>query len=255
MLPGSRVDTHWTEDQRFLDLWLARLAYPQSMNTVTVTALVADDDPLVRRALTVFLQNANIAVVAEASDGAAAVEVARRFRPDVALVDVQMPEVDGVEATKGITLHSSRTKVIAITTFGSLDAIMPMLQAGASGYLLKDTEPEDIVAAVHTVLAGNGVLSPRVTSQLINSVREAGPPVIEPLHSFEALSERETCVVQLLAHGFSNAEIAAEIHVSEGTVKAHFSNIIAKWGVRDRVQVLIRAARAGMVSFDQRAVD
>lgn len=215
----------------------------------STTALIADDDPLVRRALAVFLGTAGIEVVEEASDGGHAIAAARRHRPDVALVDVQMPGVDGVEATAGIIDQSPNTKVLAITTFGTLESIMPMLRAGASGYLLKDTEPEDIVAAVHDVLAGNGVLSPRVTTRLIASIRDATVPVVEPLEEFATLSGRETEVVRLLAGGLSNSEIASEMHVSEGTVKAHLGNIIAKWGVRDRVQVLIRATRAGLVSF------
>ena len=215
----------------------------------SITALIADDDPLVRRALAVFMTTAGIDVVDEAPDGAHAIAAARRLRPDVALVDVQMPGVDGVAATAGITEHSPATKVLAITTFGTVESIMPMLRAGASGYLLKDTEPDDIVKAVHDVLAGNGVLSPRVTTRLIASIRETARPVIEPLEEFEVLSTREVEVVRLLASGFSNAEIAVRMHVSEGTVKAHLGNIIAKWGVRDRVQVLIRAARSGLISF------
>lgn len=215
----------------------------------SITALIADDDPLVRRALSVFLSTAGIEVVQEAPDGAHAIAAARRLRPDVALVDVQMPGVDGVEATAGIIEQSPGTKVLAITTFGTVESIMPMLRAGASGYLLKDTDPEDIVAAVHDVVAGNGVLSPRITTRLIASIRDASAPVIEPLEEFEVLSDRESEVVRLLAAGLSNAEIALAMHVSEGTVKAHLGNIIAKWGVRDRVQVLIRAARSGLVSF------
>lgn len=215
----------------------------------STTALIADDDPLVRRALAVFLTTAGIEVVGESADGGHAIAAARSLRPDVALVDVQMPGVDGVSATAGIIEQSPGTRVLAITTFGTIESIMPMLRAGASGYLLKDTEPEEIVAAVHDVLAGNGVLSPRVTTRLIASIRGTTPPVVEPLEDFEALSNREAEVVRLLAAGLSNVEIAAEMHVSEGTVKAHLGNIIAKWGVRDRVQVLIRAARSGLVSF------
>jgi DNA-binding NarL/FixJ family response regulator len=216
---------------------------------MSTTALIADDDPLVRRALVVFLGSAGIDVVAEAPDGSHAIAAARRLHPDIALVDVQMPGVDGVEATAGIIQQSPGTKVLAITTFGTIESIMPMLRAGASGYLLKDTEPEDIITAVRDVLAGSAVLSPRVTTRLIASIRETAPPAVEPLAEFEMLSQREADIVRLLAAGLSNAEIAAEIHVSEGTVKAHLGSIIAKWGVRDRLQVLIRAARSGLVTF------
>lgn len=213
------------------------------------TVLIADDDALVRRALAVFLSNAGMEVAAEASGGAQAIAAARSHQPDVALVDVQMPGVDGVAATAGIIDQSPDTKVLAITTFGTIESIMPMLRAGASGYLLKDTDPEDIVDAVHQILAGNGVLSPRVTSRLIASIRETTPPALEPLEAHEELSTREAEVVSLLSLGLSNAEIAMKMHVSEGTVKAHLGNIIAKWGVRDRVQVLVRAARSGLISF------
>jgi DNA-binding NarL/FixJ family response regulator len=216
-----------------------------------ITVLIADDDPLVRRALTVFLSAADgISVLGEASNGAEAIDSARRLHPDVALVDIQMPGLDGIDATAGIALQPSSTKVIAITTFGTLNAIMPMLRAGASGYLLKDTEPEDIVAAVRDVHAGVNVLSPRVTAKLIDSVRSSALPSVELLRGHEMLSTRENEVVQQLALGLSNAEIAAVMHVSEGTVKAHLGSIIMKWGVRDRVQVLIRAVRAGLVTLN-----
>ncbi|MFE6736343.1 response regulator [Microbacterium sp. NPDC057650] len=215
----------------------------------STTALIVDDDPLVRGALAVFLTSAGIEVVDQAPDGRHAIAAARQLRPDVALVDVQMPGIDGVAATAGIIEQSPSTKVLAITTFGTIESVMPMLRAGASGYLVKDTAPEDIVAAVHDVIAGNGVLSPRVTTSLIGSIRDATTPVVEPLQDYEVLSGREAEVVRLLAVGLSNSEIAAEMHVSEGTVKAHLGNVMTKWGVRDRVQVLIRAARSGQVSF------
>jgi len=214
-----------------------------------ITALIVDDDPLVRRALSVFLGAAGIDVVGEAEDGRKAIIAARRLRPAVALVDVQMPGLDGVAATAGIIECSPETRVLAITTFGSIQAIMPMLRAGASGYLLKDTEPEDIVAAVEDVLAGTGVLSPRVTTELLIAIRDLDEPSIADLQEYELLSAREGEVVKLLSAGLSNSEIAEAMHVSEGTVKAHLGSVMAKWGARDRVQVLIRAARAGLVTF------
>ena len=214
-----------------------------------ITALIVDDDPLVRRALSVFLGAAGIDVVGEAEDGRKAIIAARRLRPAVALVDVQMPGLDGVAATAGIIDCSPETRVLAITTFGSIQAIMPMLRAGASGYLLKDTEPEDIVAAVEDVLAGTGVLSPRVTTELLIAIRDLDEPSIADLQEYELLSAREGEVVKLLSAGLSNSEIAEAMHVSEGTVKAHLGSVMAKWGARDRVQVLIRAARAGLVTF------
>ena len=140
--------------------------------------------------------------------------------------------------------------MLAVTTFGTIDSILPALRAGASGYLLKDTDPDDIVDAVRGIHAGNGVLSPLVTERLISSIQQTHVPEVQGLTMHEEPSEREQAALELLATGKSNAEIAMAMNLSEGTVKAHLSSLMTKWNARDRVQLLIRGARAGVVSFD-----
>lgn len=215
-----------------------------------IRVLIADDESLVRRALTVFLSNApDIEIVGEVTDGAAAVAAVMELGPDVVLMDLQMPGMGGVEATTQVTATSPQTRVLAVTTFGTIDSILPVLRAGASGYLLKDTEPDDIISAVRDVHAGHGALSPRVTQQLIASIHQTEPDDTEPLTEAESLSDREVEAVRHLATGMSNAEIATAMFVSEATVKGHLSAVMRKWYARDRVQVLVRAARAGIVTF------
>lgn len=214
--------------------------------------LVVDDESLIRRALTVFVSEADdIEVVGEAANGADALTAVESLAPDVVLMDSQMPVMGGAEATRIITRDHPATKVLALTTFGSLEAILPMLQAGAGGYLLKDSEPGDIVAALRDIARGLRVLSPAVASMLVASVSASvGGGRLVRLSDAERLTPRERAVVMLLARGLSNAEIARQQSVSEATVKSHLSNIMTKWDVRDRVQVLIRAARAGIITFE-----
>jgi len=214
--------------------------------------LIADDEALMRKALKVFVDAApDMEVVGEAADGIAAVHLASELQPDVVLMDIQMPRMDGVEATKGVIAASPRTRVVAVTTFSSQRYVVPALRAGASAYLVKDTEPAALVAAIRDALDGTCTLSPQVTAELVSSLRESPePPVPVDLPEHERLSERELDVVRLLGQGLSNAEIAKELHLSEATVKTHLSNVMTKWGVRDRVQVLVRAARSGIVRFD-----
>jgi len=217
-----------------------------------IRVLIADDEALMRKALNVFVGSApDMEVVGEAADGVAAVHLAAELQPDVVLMDIQMPRLDGVEATKGVLAASPRTRVVAVTTFSSKRYVVPALRAGASAYLVKDTEPAALVAAIRDALDGTCTLSPSVTEELVESVREAPEPS-QPvaIHPLETLSERELDVVRLLGHGLSNAEIAGELHLSEATVKTHLGNVMAKWGVRDRVQTLIHAARTGIVRFD-----
>lgn len=215
-----------------------------------IRVLIADDEMLVRRALSIFLENDEMTVVGNAENGLDAVEKARTLQPDVVVMDLQMPTMNGVEAIARITTQWPQIRVIAVTTFGTTDAVLPALRAGASGYLLKDTDPDDIVAAMRGIHAGNGVLSPQVTGKLIASIKHAPQPEVRGLAEHEEPTDRERETLEMLATGKSNAEIARAMNVSEGTVKAHLSSLMSKWNVRDRVQLLIRAARAGLVSFE-----
>ncbi|MEI3867525.1 response regulator transcription factor [Microbacterium sp. CCNWLW134] len=215
----------------------------------SLRVIIVDDEALMRHALAVFVRSApDMEVVGEAADGAAAVHLCAELRPDAVLMDMQMPGVDGVEATRRIHEAFPEIRVIAVTTFSSVRYVVPALRAGASAYLVKDTDPDELVAAIRDVVDGSVVISPSVTTELISSIRDgAGPTTVESLADHEQLSDRERDVVVLLGRGMSNAEIAAELHLSEATVKTHLGNVMAKWGVRDRVQTLIRAARADIV--------
>ncbi|WAC65138.1 response regulator transcription factor [Agrococcus sp. SL85] len=216
-----------------------------------IRVLIVDDEALMRHALGVFVSSADDMVVAgEAADGAAAVRACGTLRPDVVLMDMQMPVMNGADATRAVLEAHPGTRVIALTTFTSERFLIPALRAGATAYLVKDTEPDELVAAIRDVHEGSYVISPQVTRELVETVSQ-GPAarVPEPLHSSEQLSERELDIVRLLARGLSNAEIAGELHVSEATVKTHLGRVMAKWGVRDRVQTLIRAAKADLVRF------
>lgn len=217
-----------------------------------IKVLVADDQPLMRLALMMFVNAAaGMQTVGEASDGQAAVQQCGVLRPDVVLMDMQMPVMNGIDATRLIVDAHPEVHVIAVTTFSSERYLVPALRAGASGYLLKDAEPEQIIAAIRQVHDGGAVLSPSVTQQLICSIRETpAPKAATGDGGAEPLSERETMVVCLLGKGMSNAEIAANLHLSEATVKTHMGRIMVKWQVRDRVQVVIKAARAGLICID-----
>lgn len=216
-----------------------------------IRVMIVDDELLVRAALKVFFEASDeFEVVGEATNGAEALEVADRVQPDVVLMDVQMPTMNGVDATEELLRRQPSAKVVALTTFSTDTVVVPALQAGASGFLVKDTDPERIIDATRLVHEGGYVLSPAVARRLVSAAQE--PDRVEPatLTAEEELTERELCVVQLLARGMSNAEIAAEMFVSEATVKSHLGRITSKWGVRDRVQVLIHAARARVVEIE-----
>lgn len=216
-----------------------------------IRVLIADDEALMRTALRLFVDSApDMTVVAEAADGQEAVTASARLLPDVVLMDMQMPRMDGVAATREVLHHSPDTRVLAITTFSSQRFLVPALRAGASAYLVKDTEPDALVAAIRDVYEGSCVISPSVTRDLVESVRTNVATVPLPELAAPAdLSEREYDVVRLLGRGLSNAEIAAELFLSEATVKTHLGRVMTKWGVRDRVQVLIHAARANIIDL------
>lgn len=189
----------------------------------------------------------DLVVIAEAEDGAEAVRVARAERPDVILMDVRMPEVDGLEATRQITETASDSKVIVLTTFDLDDYVYGALRAGASGFLLKDAPADDLVAAIRVVARGDALLAPSVTRRLISEFAgrpEAGAAVT----GLDELTDRETEVLRLLATGKSNAEIAEELFVSETTVKTHVSHVLTKLGLRDRVQAVVAAYESGLVT-------
>ncbi len=211
--------------------------------------LLTDDDPLVRVALSHFVSRApEVTVVAEAENGFEAIEAVERYQPDIVMMDVQMPGMGGIEATQEITSRWPGICVLAVTTLDTRETVLPMLSAGASGYLLKDSNPEEFVSAIRQAHEGTSSLSPRIAAMLVKHVRDAERPG-RSNDELEPLTEREADVLAHLALGMSNSEIAATLHVSEGTVKAHLGGIMSKWHVRDRVQVIVTAARAGLVDF------
>ncbi|MFF1539060.1 response regulator [Microbacterium sp. NPDC058269] len=214
-----------------------------------IRVVIVDDDPLVRSALSHFVsRDPEITVVAQAEDGLEAIATVEREQPDVVMMDVQMPEMDGIEATGVIAERWPHVRVLAVTTLDGSDTVLPMLSAGASGYLLKDSSADDIVTGVREVHSGASSLSPRIASMLIKHVRDS-TPVAADAAALEPLTDREIEVLHCLAQGMSNAEIAKALIVSEGTVKAHLGRMMSKWHLRDRVQILVTAAHAGLVSF------
>lgn len=215
-----------------------------------IRVVIADDDPLVRTALSHFLsRDSNISVAAQAEDGARAVIAVAEHQPDVVLMDVQMPGMNGIAATAEISSRWPSVRVLAVTTFEKPETIVPMLLAGAAGYVLKDSSVSEILDGVRRVHEGASPLSPRVAAMLIDHMRNDSSPPTKPSPRLEKLTDREAEVLEKLAAGMSNAEIAEALIVSEGTVKAHLGRIMAKWHVRDRVQILIAASRAGLVDL------
>jgi DNA-binding NarL/FixJ family response regulator len=219
---------------------------------VTVRVVVADDQAVVRAGFRTILQaEPDLAVVGEAADGAAAVHLARRTRPDLVLMDVRMPGVDGITATRqlagpGVT---DPVPVLIVTTFDLDEYVFAALRAGASGFLLKDVEPDDLVAAVRVVAGGFGLVEPRVTRRLIAEFARcspAAPAATRPPPVLAELTERERQTLALVAGGLSNAEIAAALVLSPSTVKTHVGNLLAKLGCRDRVQAVIFAYEHGL---------
>jgi DNA-binding NarL/FixJ family response regulator len=209
-----------------------------------VKVLIVDDDDLMRAGLRgVLASDEAIEIVAEAADGRDAVYRARLHTPDVVLMDVRMPDVDGIAATEELLAAMPETRVVILTTFEQDDYIFSALRAGASGFLLKRTRPEDLIAAIHTIAAGDSLLSPSVTSRVI--ARMARQPARDSA-SLAELTPRELEVLELLAQGSSNAEIATALVIEESTVKTHVKRVLDKLGLRDRVQAVIFAYESGL---------
>jgi DNA-binding NarL/FixJ family response regulator len=213
-----------------------------------IRVLVVDDQELVRSGFCVILDAADgITVVGEAADGAAAVSQAAAHAPDVVLMDIRMPGMDGLEATRRITSGAAAPKVVMLTTFDLDDYVYAALRAGASGFLLKDSPRHDLIAAVRAAAAGDALLAPSVTRRLIEAFARRPPEASPSPSQLASLTARERDVLLLLARGRSNAEIAAVLFVSEATVKTHVGNLLAKLGLRDRVQAVILAYETGIV--------
>jgi DNA-binding NarL/FixJ family response regulator len=213
------------------------------------SVVIADDQALVRVGLRKILESeADLTVAGEAEDGSDAVAAARRLRPDVVLMDIRMPVLDGIEATRRIVAAGAGTRVLMLTTFGLDTYVYDALRAGASGFMLKDAPPEEIVAGVRIVANGDSLLAPAVTRSVIEEFvrRDAPAPAALP-PAVEELTPREREVLDLLAAGLSNPEICARLVISEATAKTHVARILQKLGVRDRVQVVIYAYESGLV--------
>jgi DNA-binding NarL/FixJ family response regulator len=224
------------------------------MSTGSVRVLLVDDDDLMRAGLRAVLSSdETIDVVGEAADGRAAVSSAQGLRPDVVLMDVRMPDLDGIAATREVLATSPETKVAILTTFEQDDYIFGALSAGASGFLLKRTKPEELIAAIHTIAEGDSLLSPSVTTRVIEGM--AGQPVADSSAAkrLEDLTAREREVLELIARGLSNREIAAAFVIEESTVKTHVRRILMKLHLRDRVQAVIFAYESGLTGHGPRS--
>jgi DNA-binding NarL/FixJ family response regulator len=213
-----------------------------------VTSVVlADDQELVRSGFRLILELAEIDVVGEAADGAEAVEACRRLEPDVVLMDVRMPRMDGMEATRRIGQAGLPTRVLVLTTFDLDEYVYDALRAGASGFLLKDVDREGLVDAVRTAAAGEAPKAPSVLDRLVAHYVQRPPPTLARPPEVDALSERELEILRLVGRGLSNGEIASELVISLATVKTHVRHVLAKLGLRDRVQAVVLAYECGLV--------
>ena len=217
---------------------------------MTIRVLVADDQSMVRAGFRMLLADEeDIEVVAEASNGKEAVEKAARFEPTVVLMDIRMPELDGLEATRRILAADPDARVLVLTTFDLDEYVYEALRAGASGFVLKDDPPEQLIAAVRTVASGDALLSPAVTKRVIGAFTRMPRPT--PPRELDDLSAREREVFRLVARGLSNAQIGKELFIGETTVKTHVTHILSKLGLHDRVQAVVLAYQTGVFDADE----
>lgn len=217
------------------------------MSEQLIRVVLADDQAMIRAGFKLLIDNQpDLEVVGEAETGAEAVAMARTLRPDVVLMDVQMPDMDGIAATEELMRGDTEVKVLVVTTFQRDDYLFDALRAGASGFLLKTSPPEDLIDAIRVVSAGNSLLDPLVTGQVIAQFTNAGPGVARS-ERLDDLTDREREVLEQLAGGLSNSEIAEALYVGETTVKTHVSNVLSKLGLRDRVQAVVFAYEHGLV--------
>ena len=213
---------------------------------MSVQVLLVDDQELIRAGLEMIIDSTDdLQVIGQAADGTAAVDLARRLNPDVVLMDIRMPTIDGIEATRRIASHGPR--VLMLTTFDLDDYVYEAFKAGASGFLLKDAPREKIIEGIRSVAAGEALASPTVTRRLIERFIDAPTPTTKPHPQLAELTAREREVLELIARGLSNSELAQRLYLSEKTVKTHVGRILMKLGIRDRVQAVIVAYEAGIV--------
>lgn len=215
---------------------------------MSTRVLIADDQALVRAGFRKLLESEGIDVVGEAADGRDAVDQARRLRPTLVLMDIRMPRLDGIEATRRLVADGDHMRVLILTTFGLDDYVYEALRAGASGFMLKDAPPEELLAAVEIVARGDALIAPAVTRSVIEEFMRRSPAPRADIPELAELTAREREVLDLLARGLSNAEIAGRLVVSEATVKTHVTRVLSKLGLRDRVQAVILAYESGMVT-------
>jgi len=216
---------------------------------VTTRVLIADDQALLRAGFRKLLESApDIEVVGEAADGPQPLNPTRRLRPTLVLMDIRMPRLDGIEATRRLTADGDAIRVLILTTFGLDDYVYEALRAGASGFMLKDAPPEELLAAIEVVARGDSLIAPAVTRSVIEEFVRRSPAPSPPPPALDELTAREREVLQLMARGLSNAEIAERLVVSEGTAKTHVAHVLAKLRVRDRVQAVILAYESGVIT-------
>ena len=218
---------------------------------MSIRVLVADDQSMVRAGFRMLLSGEqDIEVVAEASNGLEAVDKAARFHPTVVLMDIRMPELDGLQATRRILAADDTARILVLTTFDLDEYIYEALKAGASGFVLKDDPPEQLIAAVRTVAAGDALLSPTITKRVIRQFTRIPRPA--PPKEFDELTAREQDVFRLIANGLSNTEIGQQLYISDTTVKTHITHILQKLNLRDRVQAVVLAYQTGLFEADMR---